>query len=160
MSTVYFGLGTNIGNRIVNLNLAIEGLAEEVMVTAVSPVYETVAWGVEDQPDFLNMCVVGETDLSPDTLLHYVKQLEKRLGRTPSERWGPRIIDIDILFYDSLVFEGPELTIPHTGVADRASVLVPLADIAPNLQHPVLLQRIIELSKIIDRSGVRSFSSA
>jgi 2-amino-4-hydroxy-6-hydroxymethyldihydropteridine diphosphokinase len=157
VSTVYLGLGTNLGDRAANLKRAIVGLDEGIAVTAVSPIYETDAWGVEDQPDFLNMCVSGETNLSPNELLQFVKRLEIRLGRTPSERWGPRLIDIDILFYDLLNVNEPDLTLPHKGLADRATVLVPLADIAPDLQHPILKKRIVDLLKIVGRSGVRPF---
>ena len=159
VSTVYLGLGTNLGDRTANINRAIEGLAEEVLITAVSPVYETDAWGVEEQPDFLNMCVGGETNLSPNDLLLFVKQLESRLGRITLERWGPRLIDIDILFYDLLVLQEPALTIPHKGVVDRATVLVPLADIAPDLLHPIESKRISELLEIVDKSGVRPFQA-
>ena len=157
MSTVYLGLGTNLGDRSANINRAVEGLREEVLITAVSPVYETDAWGVEEQPDFLNMCVSGETNLSPNDLLLFIKLLETRLGRIPSERWGPRLIDIDILFYDLLVMQEPALTIPHKGIVDRATVLAPLADIAPDLVHPIELKRISELLEIVDKSGVRPF---
>lgn len=159
MSTVYLGLGTNLGNRTANINRAIEGLAEEVLITAMSPVYETDAWGVEEQPDFLNLCVAGETDLSPNSLLLFIKQLESRLGRITSERWGPRLIDIDILFYDLHVVQEPALTIPHKGVVNRATVLVPLADIAPDLQHPLELKCISELLENVDKSGVRAYQS-
>lgn len=157
VSIVYLGLGTNLGDRTTNINHAIEGLEEEVLVTAVSPMYETDAWGVEEQPDFLNMCVAGETNLSPYSLLLFVKQLESRLGRIASERWGPRLIDIDILFYDLLILQEPMLTIPHKGVVDRATVLVPLADIAPDLLHPVELKPICDLLESVDKSGVRPF---
>lgn len=159
MSTVYLGLGTNLGDRMVNLSRAMEGLSEEVCITAVSPVYETEAWGIEDQPDFLNMCLCGETDFSPDALLRYVKQLEMQLGRIAAERWGPRLIDIDVLFYDQLVIAGTALTIPHIGVAERASVLVPMADIAPDLVHPLLLKSISEILQSVERSGVWLYQS-
>jgi len=159
LSTVYLGLGTNLGDRTANINRAIDGLTEEVLITAVSPVYETDAWGVVEQPDFLNMCVAGETNLSPNSLLMFVKKLESRLGRITSERWGPRLIDIDILFYDLLVLQELALTIPHKGVANRATVLIPLADIAPDLLHPIELKRISELLEIADKSGVRLFQA-
>ncbi len=157
MSTVYLGLGTNLGDRTANLNRAVDALAKEVLITALSSVYETEAWGIEAQPDFLNMCVSGETNLSPNALLQFVKKLELHLGRISSERWGPRLIDIDILFYDQLVLQEPDLTIPHAGVVDRATVLIPLTDIAPDLLHPTVLKRISVLSEAVDRSGVRPF---
>ena len=142
---------------MVNLERAIEGLSGHMVITAVSPIYETKAWGVEAQPDFLNMCVSGETTLSPNALLRFIKQLEVDLGRTASERWGPRLIDIDILFYDQLILEEVALSIPHKGVAERATVLVPLADIAPDILHPVSLKRISELLEVVERSGVQPF---
>ena len=160
MSTIYLGLGTNLGDRIANLDQAIESLTERVEITGVSAVYETDAWGLEEQPDFLNMCVAGETNLSPNALLQFVKQLESLLGRVPSERWGPRLIDIDILFYDQFIMQELELTIPHKGVADRATVLVPLSDIAPELLHPIELKRISELLAAVDKSGIRRYQMA
>lgn len=159
MSTVYLGLGTNLGDRVDNLRQAIRGLGEKMNVIWRSPVYETEAWGVEDQPDFLNMCIGGFADLSPQELLHFVKALERRLGRVPSVRWGPRLIDIDILFYNHLVLNTPSLSIPHVGIAQRASVLVPLADIVPDFEHPILKKSIRELKGLVDTSGVRYFET-
>ena len=157
MSKVYLGLGTNLGNRLANLNRAIEGLGEGVYITHESSVYETEAWGVENQPDFLNMCVAGMTKLSPIALLQFIKRLESQLGREPSEHWGPRLIDIDILFYDQLIMEEPTLSIPHKGVAIRATVLVPLADIASGYLHPISLKPISDLLDSVDKSGVRPY---
>ena len=157
MSTVYLGLGANLGDRAVNLNQAIRGLGEYVLISSKSPVYETEAWGIENQPDFLNMCVAGTTNLSPLALLKFVKRLELRLGREPSERWGPRLIDIDILFYDQLIMHEPTLSIPHKGIVDRATVLVPLADIAPELIHPINLTSVINMLHSVDKSGVRPY---
>lgn len=145
VSTVYLGVGTNLGDRRGNLQRAVEGLAAAVTITTVSPVYETKPWGIENQPNFLNMCAAGETKLAPLALLHYLKALEFQLGREPGVRWGPRLIDIDILFYDELILDEPALTIPHKGVADRATVLVPLAQIAPELVHPILQQKVVDL---------------
>lgn len=159
MSTVYLGLGTNLGDRIANLDRAVEGLRGGVTITAVSPLYETDAWGIEEQPDFLNMCVSGVTVLNPHDLLRYVKELEGLLGRIPSQRWGPRLIDIDILFYGTLIMQEPELIIPHIGLVERASVLVPLADIAPDFMHPKEFMRISELLENVDASGVRPYQS-
>lgn len=157
METIYLGLGTNLGDRISNLLRAIEALGAKIIITDVSRIYATDAWGIEDQPDFLNMCVAGQTELSPFALLQFVKHLETKLGRIPTTHWGPRLIDIDILFYDDLVLDEPGLTIPHRGAAERATVLVPLADIAPNLQHPIEEKSISELRSSVDSAGVRLY---
>ena len=99
---VYLALGTNLGDRPANLRTAIEALPPEINVIAESKVYETPPWGYEDQPAFLNMAVKCETALEPESLLKRLKQLEVQLGREQSFRWGPRLIDIDILFYDDV----------------------------------------------------------
>ena len=157
MSDVYLGLGTNLGNRIKNMDRTIAGLEAKVIIGSVSPIYETAAWGIEDQPDFLNLCVAGETSLSPWELLHFVKDLEIEIGRVASVRWGPRLIDIDILFFGDLVMDEPGLTIPHKGLPNRATVLIPLADIAPELRHPVSNKTVAELYTQVDKTGVWPF---
>jgi 2-amino-4-hydroxy-6-hydroxymethyldihydropteridine diphosphokinase len=151
---VYLSLGTNLGQRRRNLEQAIAGLQEVVLVTAVSPVYETAPWGVTDQPDFYNACLAGYTDSSPQELLLFTKQLEQEIGRTPTSKWGPRLIDIDILLIDDLVMQAGGLTIPHPGLPERAFVLIPLADIAPDVMHPGLSQTIGELATAVSPVGV------
>ncbi len=153
--TVYLGLGSNLGHRRHHLQRAVVGLRQWVTLSAVSPVYETAAWGVEDQPDFLNLCVMGTTTLDPHTLLRCVKQLEVDLGREPTFRWGPRVIDIDILMMGAITVDTPTLTVPHPGMAERASVLVPLADIAASAEVPPSGQTIADLLQAIDQTGVR-----
>ena len=133
---VFFSFGTNLGNRLENLCQAVTALAGVVTVEAVSPVYETMPWGKGDQPDFLNICVRGRTNLEPRPLLTALKTIEQELGRQPAERWGPRLIDIDILFYNRRVVQEGDLTIPHRHLTERAFVLAPLADLAPDLVHP------------------------
>jgi dihydropteroate synthase/2-amino-4-hydroxy-6-hydroxymethyldihydropteridine diphosphokinase len=152
--TVYLSLGTNLGDRSRNLQTAIESLSPSVRVQRTSPVYETEPWGFTDQPSFYNQVVEGLTDLSPLDLLDTVKQLEVSLGREPSFLYGPRKIDIDILFYEDQVIHLPRLTLPHPLISERAFVLVPLADLAPNMQHPVLKKTIQSLLSEIDWSSV------
>ena len=127
--TVFIALGTNLGKRKANLRAAIKALPPDVTVLAESHVYETPPWGYEDQPAFLNMAVKAETEMEPEPLLKYLKQLEVELGREQNFRWGPRLIDLDILFYDDLVIDTPPLVIPHPRLHERAFVLVPLADV-------------------------------
>jgi 2-amino-4-hydroxy-6-hydroxymethyldihydropteridine diphosphokinase len=155
---IHLSLGTNLGDRLVNLRTALGAFPPEVVVAAKSKIYETPAWGFEDQPAFLNMVIRAETDLTPEFLLKHIKQLETRLGREPSFRWGPRLIDIDMLFYDELVMNAPpQLVIPHPRLHERAFVLVPLAELAPDLVHPVLGKTIHQLLEGMDISSIAPF---
>jgi 2-amino-4-hydroxy-6-hydroxymethyldihydropteridine diphosphokinase len=138
MHVTYLGLGSNIGDRLQNLQAAINALEPEVHPVECSPVYETPPWGYLDQPNFLNQVVKAETELSPGELLRYLKEIEKDLGRQDSFLNGPRKIDLDIIFYDDAVIESPPITIPHPRMDDRGFVLLPLADLAPEFNHPVL----------------------
>ena len=155
--TTYIALGTNLGNRLANLRAAIAAFAPEIVVTAESHVYETPPWGYEDQPAFLNMVVKAETGLGPESLLKNQKQLEVELGREQNFRWGPRLIDLDILFYDNMVIDTPPLVIPHPRLHERAFVLVPLADVAPDLIHPIFQKSVSQLLAEVDRQGVLHF---
>ena len=152
--TVYIALGTNLGDRLANLCAAIESMPPDVCVLAESYIYETPPWGYEDQPAFLNMVIKAETGLEPESLLTYLKQLEVQLGREQNFRWGPRLIDLDILFYDDLVIASPPLVIPHPRLHERGFVLVPMADVAAELVHPLLEKSIWELLQDVDLRGI------
>ena len=154
---VYLSLGTNMGNRAVNLREALASLPPQMEVKARSDVYETPPWGNADQEMFLNQVVRTETYLKPEPLLKHLKRLEMALGRKPSFPNGPRLIDIDILFYDDLVLYSPTLMIPHPHVHERGFVLVPMMDIAPDFEHPVRKKTIRELALFADVSGIRKF---
>jgi 2-amino-4-hydroxy-6-hydroxymethyldihydropteridine diphosphokinase len=131
---VYLGLGSNLGDRKENLRQACEFLESDYTTFVQgSSIHETEPFGVEDQPKFLNMVCEIETELSPRDLLLFVKNIEKKLGRKKREKWGPREIDIDILYYGDLVVDEPDLKIPHPGIKERDFVLKPLEEIAPGL---------------------------
>lgn len=151
---IYLALGSNLGERLSNLQAALAALPPGVQVEAQSPVYETPPWGPVEQGPFLNQVVRAATELSPLDLLAYLKHLEADLGRRPGVRYGPRKIDLDILFYDDLVFQQDELVIPHPHLHERAFVLVPLNDLAPTLCHPVLKKTVADLLKEVDTTGI------
>jgi 2-amino-4-hydroxy-6-hydroxymethyldihydropteridine diphosphokinase len=155
--TVYLALGSNLGNRSANLKEATASLPPQMEVKAKSDVYETAPWGYKDQAMFLNQVVRAETYLKPEQLLRHLKRLEVALGRKPTFEHGPRLIDIDILFYDDLVLFSPSLTIPHPHLHERGFVLVPLMDIAPDFEHPVKKKSIRELALFADVNGIRKF---
>jgi 2-amino-4-hydroxy-6-hydroxymethyldihydropteridine diphosphokinase len=156
MSAVFLGLGSNLGDRKTNLAKAVASLSQKMRLLKQSSLYETAAWGYTEQADFLNQVVQFETELKPLPLLNFLKKTEVEIGRVESFRYGPRLIDLDILFYDDLVRNTKKLQIPHLRIPERAFVLVPLNEIAPNLIHPLLRKTVAEmLADVPDKEGVR-----
>jgi len=158
VKTVFIALGTNLGDRRANLRAVLASFSPTLDVIQESTVYETPPWGYIEQPAFLNMVVQAKTTLKPLTLLAYLKETEKELGRVESFRNGPRLIDLDILFYENLILKDKNLTIPHPRLHERAFVLVPLAEIAPELEHPLLGKKIKILLSDVDISEISPFS--
>ena len=160
MDSILLGLGANLGDRAGNLDAAVAGLARFLHLTAASPIYETAPMYVEDQSPFLNMVVAAETGLPPEQLLASLKQLERRLGRVAGVRNGPRAIDLDILLYGDRVMTETQLEIPHPRMAERAFVLVPAADIAPDRRHPLSGRTIAQMAADLpDRGDVTPWTS-
>jgi len=146
MSKVFIGIGSNLGNREEYCRNAINLLMDSgISVLKRSAMIETKPWGVTDQPEFMNMVIEIETSLKPDELLILLKKTERAVGRTDTVRWGPRVIDLDILLYDDSVIKTPDLEIPHPRIHEREFVLRPLAEIAPDAVHPVLGKSFQEL---------------
>jgi 2-amino-4-hydroxy-6-hydroxymethyldihydropteridine diphosphokinase len=161
MATVYLGLGANIGNREANLRMALRGLTRMARVEAVSSLYETDPVGAVQQPAFYNAVCRIETGLEPESLLRFLKSLEHEIGRRPGgPAGGPRPIDLDILLYDDRTLESEDLTIPHPRLAERAFVLVPLAEIAPDARHPQREETIAKLTEAVAKEGVRRIKEA
>ena len=153
--TAYLGLGSNLGNRQDNLDRALELLSQRFRVEKVSSVYDSEPVGNTEQPHFLNLVCQVHTKLNPTELLTLVKGIESKLGRISSKPNTPRPIDIDILFYGDQVIETSELVIPHPRLAERAFVLIPLDEIAPDLVHPVSGKTIKELlQEVTEVQGV------
>lgn len=154
---VYLALGSNLGNRLANLKAAISNLTPQMTVKKKSAVYETPPWGFKEQDPFLNQVVEVETYLEPEALIGHLKRLETALGRVSSFQNGPRLIDMDILFFDDLIIDKSSLVIPHPRLQERAFVLVPLNDIAPDFIHPFLRKSVNELLDGLDRSEIKLY---
>ncbi len=148
-------LGSNLGNPLAMVKGAVEVFAHEATTTLVaqSQWYKTIAIGPA-QPDYVNGCVVIETRRSPQDLLHLLMAIEQQFGRQRTEHWGPRTLDLDLLLYDSIVLETPELTLPHPRMTERAFVLVPLAELLPDWVHPISRLTIRQHADQVDCTGV------
>lgn len=160
MEVAFLSLGSNQGDRLDNLKQALKALSqtERLQLKKISSVYQTEPVGVNEQDDFLNAVVEIATDIEPLELLRRLQLIEESLGRRRTVKWGPRIIDIDILYYGNLVFDHPQLQIPHPHIGCRRFVLVPLCEIAPELKTPdvgVSLQQLLE--RCPDRSKVELY---
>ena len=154
MATLYLSLGTNLGNRRSNIKTALEHIGQRIgTVEAVSEIMETEPWGFDSTNSFLNIAAEVQTGLKPEDVLQKAQQIEKEMGRaskTGNDGYQDRVIDIDLLLYDHLVMDTPDLTIPHKLMHKRRFVLEPLTQIAPELEHPVLHKTIRELLNRID----------
>ncbi|GHO50038.1 2-amino-4-hydroxy-6-hydroxymethyldihydropteridine diphosphokinase [Ktedonospora formicarum] len=150
---VFLALGTNLGERKQNLEAALHQLSKNIEIKQVSSIYETEPVGYADQPNFFNLVCSGQTMLPVDKLHQETQKIEQQLGRQPSFRNGPRLIDIDILFYDQAYIERATLIIPHPRLHERAFVLAPLAEIAPDYLHPTLGKSARELLDTVNVQG-------
>ena len=158
--TAYLGLGSNVGNRQDNLDKALDLLSKRLKMGPVSPIYDTDPVGNINQPRFLNLVCQVYTRLVPEELLALAKGIELKLGRTLDQSGAARVIDIDILLYGDQVVETPELVIPHAGLTERAFVLIPLTEIAPDLVHPISGKTIRELLQgVTEAQGVLRWES-
>ena len=154
MISVFFGIGGNLGDRRAAMRSAVEEIRTVVDDLRVSSLYESAAWGVTDQPAFLNAVVRGRTTMEPLDLLDAVQAIERQLGRVREQHWGPRLIDIDLLLYGNGIVDEPRLQIPHPYLTQRGFVLRPLADLAAGLTLPDG-SLVGELLTTVDQSGLR-----
>jgi 2-amino-4-hydroxy-6-hydroxymethyldihydropteridine diphosphokinase len=158
LGTAILGLGSNLGDRVRYLERALERLRRQIAIERVSSIYETQPVDVQNQPWFLNLVCVGLTQLKPRALLEFILEIESSLGRVRVEPSGPRTVDIDILAYNARVVDEADLTIPHPRLAERAFVLVPLAEIWPDWRHPLLGKSARELARELAGEEVRVYA--
>lgn len=159
-NTAYIGLGSNEGDRKKNIQSALKeiSLLEGNKIESVSSLYESLPFGKEDQDNFFNAVIKLSTSFDYRDLLKKLKEIEVRMGRVFREKWGPREIDLDILFYNNLIFSNEIITLPHEGVIYRDFVLVPLCEIEPELIHPVYNKKVCEfISKLKVKSIIQKF---
>ncbi|SDC36759.1 2-amino-4-hydroxy-6-hydroxymethyldihydropteridine diphosphokinase [Niabella drilacis] len=146
MNQAFLLIGGNLGDRAANLAGARSRIRQAIgAIRKASAIYETAAWGLVDQPDFYNQALLVTTSLQPEPLMHRILEIEAAMGRIRNERYGPRVIDIDILLYNDLICQSPVVTLPHPRMAERRFVLAPLEEIAPETIHPQLQQTIHQL---------------
>ena len=146
LQAVHLLLGSNLGNRKEILDKAIELIIQKIgVIVSQSKDYETKPWGVTDQPDFLNLAITIHTKLKPLEILEQTQAIENQLGRVRKEKWGARLIDIDLMFYGNEIIDEPNLKVPHPLMQERDFALIPLAEIAPNFVHPVFGETVLEL---------------
>ncbi len=153
MAIVHIALGSNIEPQ-ENLAAAARMLREHVRVVAQSPVYRTAPWGHPDQQDFLNAVIRAETGLAPEELLDVLLEIESRRERERTIPNAPRTLDLDLLFYDEQVLHTPRLQLPHPRLHERGFVLAPLADVAPDLRHPLLGKTVAEMKSAVTLDGI------
>ena len=157
LNHTYLIIGTNLGDKLANLNEAIAMIKSSIGdITKSSSIYETEPWGITDQPTFFNQVVEVQTQSDAFAVLQAISKIEKDMGRIRGEKYGARIIDIDILFFNNEIYDTPELTVPHPRIAERNFVLAPLAEIAGHLQHPVSNKPVAELWNVSkDKLGIK-----
>ncbi len=162
MSTVAFSLGSNLGDRLSYLKAGFDFVSNAFSVINNSSIYETQAWGVTNQPDYLNMVILAKTNFTPDETINAVLNIEKEIGRVRFQKWEARVIDIDLLLFDNEIVNSISLNLPHPFLHERAFVLHPLNEIFPQWQHPILgktISEIIGQSVVNSQSVLRTFAT-
>jgi 2-amino-4-hydroxy-6-hydroxymethyldihydropteridine diphosphokinase len=160
MPEIGLGLGGNVGDPAQTIRAALDALQQRgiAVIDKTSSLYRTAPWGGVPQPDYANACAIGRTDLPPFDLLDAIKRLERDLGRVETVRWGPRVIDIDILYYGDVAMQDERLVIPHRDLMNRAFVLIPLAEIAPDLV--IAGRRVADAARDLGDGDVRPWDAA